>query len=178
MMMRRLRRYRRWQQRLPIVLLSLAGAGLLCLAASLTPTPEIVWNASASAPIGLYRRVAGMPERGDLVLARLPAGARELAAERGYLPKSVPAVKRIAGVAGDTICADGLSVFLNGHLVARRLSLDGEGRDMSAWDGCRILEPDEVFLLMTDRLDSYDGRYFGPINRHLIIGRLVPLWVR
>jgi conjugative transfer signal peptidase TraF len=171
---------RRWRvkRRRPVVLLCSVGAGLLCLAASLTPTPYLIWNASASAPIGLYRRLAGPLIRGDLVLARLPAGARELAAERGYLPKSVPVVKRIAGAAGDTICADGLSVFLNGRLIARRLSHDGEGRDLPAWDGCNILAPDEVFLLMPERLDSYDGRYFGAVSRYLIIGRLAPLWTK
>ncbi len=172
------RRWRRARPRRPAVLLCVICAGLLCLAASLTPTPILIWNVSASAPIGLYRRIAGTPARGDLVLARLPAGARQLAAERGYLPESVPAVKRITGIAGDTICADGLSVFLNGRLAARRLQHDGKGRELPAWDGCRVLLPGEFFLLMPDVLDSYDGRYFGAVSRHLIIGRLVPLWTK
>lgn len=171
---------RRWRRRQPrrVNILGSAALGLLCLAASLTPTPMLIWNASASAPIGLYRRVTGDLHRGDLVLARLPAGARELAAERGYLPASVPLVKRIAGIAGDTVCANSASIFLNGRFIATRLQQDREIRNLPAWEGCKLLQPGDFFLLMPDVPDSYDSRYFGPISRHLIIGRLVPVWTR
>ncbi|HVJ34887.1 MAG TPA: S26 family signal peptidase [Terriglobia bacterium] len=169
------RRFRRHRRR-PRLVIGVSAAALLAIIASLTPSPLLIWNASASAPIGLYARVSGRPERGDLALAWLPAGAREIATERGYLPRNVPLVKRVAGLAGDTICAEGVTVFLNGKPVATRRSSDNKARPLPSWEGCRVLLPGDVFLLTVDAPDSFDGRYFGPVGRRQIIGRLVPLW--
>jgi conjugative transfer signal peptidase TraF len=148
----------------------------LATSASLVPTPRLVWNASASAPIGFYWRVAGRPFRGDLVLARAPLWARRLAAERRYLPLNVPIVKRVSAVAGDVVCASGDALFIDGRLVAHRLASDRMGRLLPHWEGCETLGAGEFFLLMADVPDSFDGRYFGVSERHDIIGRLVPLW--
>ncbi len=146
--------------------------------ATLVPTPRLVWNASASAPIGFYWRVAGAPSRGDLVLARAPHWARRLAAERHYLPLNVPLLKRVAAIAGDVICASGDAVSIDGHVVAHRLASDRMGRPLPQWEGCKTLGAGEFFLLMADVPDSFDGRYFGVTERRDIIGRLEPLWTR
>jgi conjugative transfer signal peptidase TraF len=157
---------------------TLFGLGLIGLAALGRPAPWLVWNASASAPIGLYRVVPGADvERGDMVLVRPPESVRQLAAERGYLPQNVPLVKRVAAQGGDTICAAGAMVSVNGRVVAERLARDRLDRSLPAWSGCQTLEPDDVFLLMEDVTGSFDGRYFGPVRRTAIIGRLVPLWI-
>ena len=47
---------------------TLAGIALVGFSAIARPQPHLVWNASASAPIGLYRVVSGAPERGDFIL--------------------------------------------------------------------------------------------------------------
>ena len=116
------------------------------------------------------------PARGDLVLAALPSDARRLAADRGYLPVGVPLVKRLAAVSGDAVCSVGDAVFVNGRHVAARRNHDASGRQLPRWTGCRVLATDEVFLLMAGVSRSFDGRYFGPVRRARIIGRLVPLW--
>ncbi len=47
---------------------------------------------------------------------------------------------------------------------------DGDGRRrLVGWQGCRTLGADEV-LLLGDTADSFDGRYWGPINARLIEG--------
>src|SRR5512132_3425293 len=91
----RTKRRRRWRRRPRTVLaLTMFGLGLIGLAALGRPAPWLVWNASASAHIGLYRVVPGADvERGDMVLVRPPESVRQLAAERGYLPQKVPLVK-------------------------------------------------------------------------------------
>lgn len=151
---------------------------VLATSATLVPTPRLVWNASASAPIGFYWRVGGRPSRGDLVLARPPLWARKLAAERHYLPMGVPILKRVVAVAGDVVCASGDTIVIDGRLVAHRLASDQMGRPLSQWEGCETLGAGEFFLLMADATDSFDGRYFGVTERRDIIGRLVPLWAR
>lgn len=151
---------------------------VLATCATLVPSPRLVWNASASAPIGFYWRVAGRPSRGDLVLARAPLWARKLAAERRYLPIGVPIIKRVAAVAGDVVCASGDAISIDGRVVAYRLTSDRMSRPLPHWEGCETLGAGEFFLLMADAPDSFDGRYFGPVQRHDIIGRLVPVWTR
>ena len=151
---------------------------VLATSASLIPTPRLVWNASASAPIGFYWRVDGWPSRGDLVLARAPLWARKLAAERHYLPRNVPIIKRVAAIAGDVVCAFAEAISIDGRLVAKRLASDRMGRPLPQWEGCETLAAGEFFLLMADVPDSFDSRYFGVTERRDIIGRLVPLWTR
>lgn len=68
----------------------------------------LVWNASASAPFGLWRIQPGAPIRvGDMVLTRTPSNVRRLAAERYYLPANVPLLKRVAAAENDIVCAFG-----------------------------------------------------------------------
>jgi conjugative transfer signal peptidase TraF len=158
--------------------LAVALFGILATAASAIPSRRLVWNASASVPVGLYWRIGDRPQRGDLVLAWAPRWARRLAAERHYLPLDVPLAKRIAGVEGDRVCAADDSILINGEVVARRLIFDRSGRLLPHWTGCETLGPGVFLLLMPDVPDSFDGRYFGTIQRQDIMGRLVPLWTR
>jgi conjugative transfer signal peptidase TraF len=116
--------------------------------------------------------------RGDLVLVIPPPSIAKFAAQRGYLPAGVPLVKRIAAMAGDTVCARGNSISIDGQFVAAWLSADGERRPLPSWQGCRTLDQDEVFLLMEGVRTSFDGRYFGPTNSSQIVGRLEPIWTR
>jgi len=143
------------------------------------PGPKLVWNASASAPIGLYAVSPGAAlRRGDMVVAWLPSAARQLAARRRYLPPRVPLVKRVAAITGDWICAAADRVTVNGWPVARRRQADAAGRPLPAWAGCRRLGPDRVLLLMSEVPDSFDGRYFGPSKARDIIGKATLLWLR
>jgi conjugative transfer signal peptidase TraF len=162
----------------PVIAATIAAVIAFATSALVSPTPRLVWNASASAPLGLYwvARSEGL-SRGEFVLAELPDSARKLAAERGYLPERVPLVKRIAALSGDRVCAVGTTISINDHAVAERLKTDSRGRELPAWEGCRLLQSDEVFLLMAGVPDSFDGRYFGPVARAAIIGKLVPLWI-
>ncbi|MGJ3648218.1 S26 family signal peptidase [Sphingomonas sp. GlSt437] len=144
---------------------------------ALHPRPLLVWNTTASAPLGLYAvGSAGALQTGDMVIARVPRAYRRLAAERRYLPENVPLVKRIAGGSGDTLCARGPTVFVNGTRVADRLAADRARRPMPWWTGCVTLRHGALFLLMADNPASFDGRYFGPTPRGDIIGSAWPLW--
>lgn len=167
---------RRRKSRRATLILALFGLGMTGLATLMRPTPLLVWNASASAPIGLYRVVPNSAGRGDLVLVRTPESVREIASERGYLPSKVPLVKRIAAARGDLVCAAGNAISINDRIVAHRLSSDRLGRQLPSWAGCRLLDGNQVFLLMEGVADSFDSRYFGPIPATAIIGKLVPLW--
>lgn len=154
------------------------GLGLVIGSAILPPAPRLVWNASASAPIGLYLVAPGAtPRRGDMVIAWAPERFRRLAAERHYLPLGVPLVKRVAAQSGQRVCAAGPDILIDGKRVATRRAVDGRGRAMPAWQGCYRLRGGELFLLNPDPA-SFDGRYFGVTERDDVIGTARLLWRR
>jgi conjugative transfer signal peptidase TraF len=143
------------------------------------PLPRLAWNASASAPLGLYMISPDtLPNIGDMVLARVPAFIRPLAARRGYIPMGVPLIKRVAAVNGARICARDRHIFINGRLVAERLAHDAHHRPLPQWTGCRRMHRGEYFLLMAEVPASFDGRYFGAVGRQDIIGKAWLLWAR
>lgn len=153
-----------------------AAIPVLALAvASVTSLPKkLIYNASASAPIGFYWLDHQPIRRGDYVLTRVPERVREVVEERGYLPADVPLIKRVAGVVGDEICRRGRTISINGNMVAVAEKADGLGRPLPDWQGCRILSESQVFLLQ-HHPRSFDGRYFGPVDRRLAIGRATKL---
>jgi conjugative transfer signal peptidase TraF len=153
--------------------------GLVGLTIAAPPAPRLVWNASASAPVGLYGVSPGAnPDAGDMVIAWVPESARRLAATRRYIPINVPLVKRVAAVPGDEVCAFGDAVFITGRRVATRRVVDGMGRAMPWWNGCRTLRDGDYFLLMPGASASFDGRYFGTTHRRDIVGKAQLLWAR
>jgi conjugative transfer signal peptidase TraF len=161
------------------VLVFAVTCAVIGIAASTPRTPFLVWNATASAPLGLYfRTTSSALNKDDLVLVRAPPGIAALAAERGYLPMHVPLIKRAAAISGDVICAKGDTVWLNGKLLLRRRTTDSRGRTLPQWSGCNRLGSSDVFLAMAGVRDSFDGRYFGPVSTSNIVGHLVPLWTR
>jgi conjugative transfer signal peptidase TraF len=153
------------------------GLAILCLGALVKPNYRLLYNASDSAPRGWYALV---PERdfqiGTLVFARLPSRAETLAAERGYLPRSVPLLKHIAATDGHQVCTRAGAVTIDGVYVGRALARDGAGRPLEHWTHCRALDDDELFLLGGDNPASFDSRYFGPVNVAAIMGKAIPLW--
>lgn len=151
------------------------GITMLVAPAISTPAPLVTWNASPSVPVGLYLAVRGLPRAGDLALARLPPNVAELAAHRDYLPRPVLLLKPVVAVTGDQVCRLGVGIFVNGHFMAWARLRDRLGRPLPVWHGCRALDADEMFLL-APHPDSFDSRYFGPVDHQHIIGRAFLIW--
>ncbi|RWI72211.1 S26 family signal peptidase [Mesorhizobium sp.] len=144
----------------------------------LAPMPtKLIWNASASAPVGLYSVVpADQPEVPELVAVEPPGLLAAFLAARGYLPEGVALMKRVRAVAGQTVCRTGLAVTVDGIEVGAALERDRVGRDLPVWQGCKCVPSGAVFLMNWQVGDSLDGRYFGLTPISQIIGRAVPLW--
>ncbi|WP_415755598.1 S26 family signal peptidase [Pseudomonas leptonychotis] len=157
--------------------IALSVGSLLALAwiALANSSPLLVYNASNSVPVGWYRIAhARRLAAGDLVLVRLPPEAMTLAAQRGYLPTTVPLLKTIAAKAPQHVCVQGYHVLIDGKLVARQLRWDRQGRTLPTWRVCHRLVDDELFLLSSNP-ESFDSRYFGPISTGAVIGLAQPL---
>jgi conjugative transfer signal peptidase TraF len=176
-----LRRHRRARRtgRAKLLAAAAGAAAATALFGSLLwpPRPLLIWNASASSPIGLYYvgpAEGAMP--GDMAIAWPPDEARRLGAERRYLPANVPLVKRVAAAAGDRVCAAGEAVFINGRRVALRRASDPSGRPMPWWTGCENLAGGDLLLLNPQVSEAFDGRYFGVTRRSQIVGLARLIW--
>lgn len=151
---------------------------LFAAVAWLSPQPRLLWNASASAPTGLYRLHPGdTPAVGDMVAYWPSPALARFMAQRHYLPVGVPLLKHVAARPGATICRRDAAVTIDGRTVATALAIDSHGRTLPVWRGCRVLRTDQLFLL-NPAPDSLDGRYFGPVPASGLIGRATPILTR
>lgn len=157
-------------------LLGIAVALAFLIAPSVVPSrPLLIWNASPSVPVGLYRVAPAPPRVGDLVVLRLRPVMASFAASRGYLPRSAYLLKPVAAVTGDLVCRFGAQVFVRSRFAVHAASADHGGNPMPAWHGCRVLRSGEVFVL-ADHPASFDSRYLGPLDANSIMGGAVLLW--
>lgn len=139
--------------------------------------PQIVWNASASAPTGLYWiKAHARPQIGEFVLVEPEPTLENFITDRGYLPAEVPLIKRVAARSGDKICRHDEAILVAKIHVADALFFDSAGRKMPVWRGCVTLKSDEIFLLNAPE-NSLDGRYFGATNMSGVIGVAMPVLV-
>ncbi|MAX75070.1 MAG: S26 family signal peptidase [Nioella sp.] len=151
---------------------------LIVLPAIATWSPRVLWNASASVPIGLYRlHPLEQVTIGDLVAVQPPPALSDYLDARGYLPRGVPLLKRVVALESALVCRSGDRIIVDHLRLGHALAQDRNGRDLPIWQGCHRLAAGEVFLMNPDAPDSLDGRYFGPLPRTAITARLTPLWI-
>lgn len=150
--------------------MALAAAAVLASAATAAdrlPAVALV-NESPSLPRGVYARVQGRPiTLGSTVAIPQPAASRAYLGSLG-MPANVLLLKRVAAVGGEWICGRNRTVETPRWRVAA-LTQDRRGVQLAAWQECRVLEADEIFLL-GDTAGSFDSRYFGPVSRSEITG--------
>lgn len=154
----------------------LIGCGLIWASADGHHERRLIYNTTASIPIGFYWLDPIAPEVGDLAVVRPP---RELAlwmAGRRYLPLNVPLLKRVAAIGGMRVCGRGGVISIDGVVVGAALPRDRWGRRLDVFAACRPLRADELFLFNPAALESLDSRYFGPVRRDRVLGRARPLW--
>src|SRR5262245_16438827 len=107
-----------------LTLLSMSCAASVVIATiGPKPAPSLVWNASESVPVGLYRvRPAGKLTVTDLVVAMPPEPLATFLAEGDYLPRGVPLIKRVLALPGQTICRKGRAIIVDGIEMGWRAS--------------------------------------------------------
>jgi len=160
-----------------ILATTLAAASAVLITLGSKPTPTLIWNASASVPLGLYRVLpAGRLQITDLVVALPPEPLANFLDAGGYLPRGVPLIKRVLALPGQTVCRNARMVVVDGIVMGDARERDRRDRPLPTWQGCRAVGDHEVFLMNWDEPDSLDGRYFGPMESTAIIGRAQPVW--
>ncbi len=159
-----------------LMVTALAVTGITAASVADLPT-KLIWNASASAPIGFYTvGPADALDVPELVAVIPPEPLERFMVERGYVGRDVPLLKRVLGLPGQRVCRLRSTIIVDGVEMGEALDRDRIGRDLPVWQGCRTIGDGEIFLMNWEVRDSLDGRYFGPIPTSSVIGRAVPLW--
>jgi conjugative transfer signal peptidase TraF len=156
----------------------IAAGVVAAVIASVISPPRLllIWNTTASTPIGLYTITQAIPKRGDLLLIRLPPDMEAVAVSRAMLLRNTPVLKPVVAVAGDLVCRSGSTVTINGRPAAIARELDQHGRRLPVWRGCRHLSQSQVFVLARHPA-SFDSRYYGPLDTHAAHGVAHPLMI-
>jgi conjugative transfer signal peptidase TraF len=156
----------------------LFGMSMIAFSSAAHPMPRLLWNASASVPIGLYAvHPAGRLTAGELLVVRPPAALAQFMAARRYLALGVPLIKHVAALPGQIVCRSGRKITVDCIAEAEALDRDARGRKLPVWQACRKIQSGEVFLMNAGVPDSFDSRYFGPVPDSTIIGSATPLWL-
>jgi conjugative transfer signal peptidase TraF len=156
----------------PRLILSVIGLAVAALLIKPAQVPLYVLNLSSSVPVGLYRLEGRIPHRGGLAVVRLSQPWRDLAASRGYLPRSIWLIKPVAALAGDHVCRFDGRITINGRLAALAQPEDTKGRVLPEWAGCKTLIEGELFLLSSTE-GSFDGRYFGVTPQSALVANAI-----
>lgn len=146
-----------------------AVAVLLMIGASRPGAPLLLYNRTASLPIGFYLYTGRSSiRRGDIVALVLPPAARPYAQLRGD-STDLLLIKHVLAVRGDFVCTLHGELRINGIRVGPIASVDSTGRPLPRWSAARLLR-DEELLVGSSQPRSFDGRYFGPIHANQVLG--------
>lgn len=77
-------------------------------------------------------------------------------------------IKRVIGMPGETISIKNDKIYINGKVIDNSFAY-GTTSDVDKIE----LGEDEYFILGDNRLISKDSRYFGPVTKSEIIGKVV-----
>jgi conjugative transfer signal peptidase TraF len=157
-----------------VTVLAIAGITFVAVKPLIIPVPLVIWNDSESVPIGWYYVAQHPPKIGVIAVIKPANWVQIYAVSRGYLPKDVWLLKPVFAFHPSIICRFGSHVFVNGKQVAKAKSMDKMSRVLPVWRGCVALSSTQYFVLGRHR-DSFDSRYFGPVEQNQVVGTGFPL---
>jgi signal peptidase I len=152
-----------------VLLFFVVGHAYLIPSSSMEPTlhcarPPIGCEAGSSDRV-IALKLGGFG-RGDIVAFRLSGVAAERCGTQGGV-----FVKRVIGLPGEKLLERNGVVFVDGRRLPEPY-LAAERRDREPAHVWRV-PAGEYFLLGDNRSQSCDSRFYGPVPKHDVIGRVV-----
>lgn len=94
-----------------------------------------------------------------------------------WFPEHAMFVKQLVAAEGDHVQVQGREVLVNGFPVGQ---LDPKvmgktGQDERTYARDQVLQPGELWVMGTAP-DSFDSRYWGPINSNMLVGQVHPIY--
>lgn len=142
-------------------------------------------NTTPSIPVGVYRLTHDPLTKGSFVyFCPPPAAVFDMAKARGYLSAGFcpggygHLMKKILAAKNDLVAIGKDGVHINGRLLplSAPILADGAGRLLPQYMTSLVLGSTELLLMSDSNSGSFDGRYFGSINRQQIEGVLHPIF--
>ena len=102
----------------------------------------------------------GKPHRGDVAIFKFPQDTSKFF------------IKRVIGLPGETVEIKGQEVFIitKGSTEKIKLSEPYIEMEREVYE-TTTLKDDEYFVMGDNRLQSYDSRFWGPLNEKYLVGR-------
>ena len=142
-------------------------------------------NITPSIPLGVYQLSNEPQVTGSYVLfCPPPAPVFAMAKARGYLGAGFcpggygQLMKRLVAAKDDEVTINAEGVAVNGHhlSLSMPIKLDGGRRPLPHYAKSWVLDSDEVLVMSDSNSGSFDGRYFGSIQRSQIEGVIRPVF--
>lgn len=134
----------------------------------------LTYQVSTSMPKGFYFiRPAHHLYRGEVVVFKPPTRMQRLLLKHHWAPESGVLMKHVMAVPGDQVCYRSKSLWINNQRTAPIYHFYAPGKRLPQYHFCEKLKPDQYLLISTKVKESFDSRYFGPINRKKIIGEAI-----
>jgi conjugative transfer signal peptidase TraF len=142
-------------------------------------------NLTASMPLGIWKK-STVIQVGSYIAACIPPDtpAAKAAIERGYIPPGqcpgglAPLLKRVAALPGDSVYLTDEAVYINGSPLpnSRTQAVDSKKRSIPPFPrgNYRVL-PGQCWLFATTHPNSFDSRYFGPVQESSVVNSLLPV---
>jgi conjugative transfer signal peptidase TraF len=136
----------------------------------------ITYAVSYSVPNGWYLLIpATTIKRYNIVQFKPPEATVTFLQKLHWAPKNALLVKYVYGLPGDFVCNKNASIWINNKLLGPIYNADKHGNALPKTNFCGKLPPEQYILLSTHINNSFDSRYFGPINRANIKSKAIPL---
>ncbi|HLV81381.1 MAG TPA: signal peptidase I [Chthonomonadaceae bacterium] len=122
------------------------------------------------------------PDRGDIIVFRAPKEADQLDRLLGRPQQENVLIKRLIGLPGDTLEVRTDGVYRNNRkllepYIKEPMALGLEESFHFGAEGTPIhLGPGQLWVMGDNRNDSYDSRFWGPLDRGRVIGKAALLF--
>jgi conjugative transfer signal peptidase TraF len=142
-------------------------------------------NTTPSIPLGVYQLSNEPVVKGAYVLlCPPPVAVFAMAKARGYVGAGFcpggygHLMKRLVAAKDDQVTINAEGVAVNGQRLplSKPIKLDGGGRPLPHYAKSWVLDSDEVLVMSDSNSGSFDGRYFGSIQRAQIVGVIRPVF--
>lgn len=134
---------------------------------------------------GIYYVTDKEPSNNDIVLVCLPDSIAKFGLSRNYLRRGVcqngsrPILKRVIASVGDLVEAQEHGIRVNGVDInaSKILTQDTQHRPLiSVLGKTFLLEENEIWLFGENSNNSWDSRYYGPIDIKYVHHVMLPLF--
>lgn len=125
-------------------------------------------NLSTSIPAGIYLKLPlDDIKKGDIVIFDMPEDIDKFVHEREYIVKKCHSfIKIVGGIEGDRIEKKDNFLYINNEKIGKISLTDTIGRRLPQIENFKVSK--NKFFPIGSHINSFDGRYYGEVEKNLI----------